>query len=93
MNKINTPGLFASVSSLKDDFGLSQTQIKVLNAVRHRGSLGATCEEIETLTGLSHQTASARVSELARKTPQRLKASGLYRRNLRNRRCIVWKAA
>ena len=38
----------------------------VLAAVRRAGAQGATCDEVETETGLSHQTASARVNALKR---------------------------
>lgn len=35
-------------------------------AVRRTGERGATCDEIEVVTGLTHQTASARCTELLR---------------------------
>lgn len=38
----------------------------VLAAVRATGAKGATCDEVEAETGLSHQTASARVNALKR---------------------------
>lgn len=37
---------------------------QILDFVLSRGPHGATCEEIEELLGLSHQTASARCAEL-----------------------------
>lgn len=44
---------------------------QILNFIVSRGTYGATCEEIECLLGISHQTASARCAEL--------KALGLIR--------------
>jgi hypothetical protein len=37
---------------------------RVSDYIRSRGALGATCDEIEMALGISHQTASARCSEL-----------------------------
>jgi len=37
----------------------------VLQAIHAAGMHGRTCDEIEEVTGLKHQTASARVRELA----------------------------
>jgi DNA-binding IclR family transcriptional regulator len=69
--------------------GISGRAMQVLNAIVTRGAEGATSEEIVQLTGLPHQTASARINELAFKHG-RIKASGRYRTNTRNRNCIVW---
>lgn len=41
-------------------------RVRVLNYVRSCGLTGATCEEAEINLGLSHQTASARFSELSK---------------------------
>ncbi len=43
----------------------SRQRDSILDFVRQRGSYGATCEEIEDALHLQHQTASARVTELA----------------------------
>jgi hypothetical protein len=40
---------------------------KVLNYVQQCGATGATCDEVEEALGLSHQTASARITELRHK--------------------------
>lgn len=39
---------------------------RVFAVVMARGPMGATCDEIEVATGLTHQTCSARVNELMR---------------------------
>lgn len=39
---------------------------QVLAWYRTRGAHGATCDELELITGMTHQTASARVHELMR---------------------------
>lgn len=49
---------------------------------------GATCDEIEWATGMRHQTASARVRELADK--KQIKDSTLRRRTRSGRQAIVW---
>lgn len=54
---------------------------KILNYIRKQGGKGATCEEIEQQLGMSHQTVSARCSELKAKklvvvTGRRETASG-----------------
>lgn len=41
-------------------------RVRILAHLRQRGDQGATCEEIEHALGMSHQTASARISELRR---------------------------
>lgn len=62
---------------------------RVLEHVRTQGERGSTCDEIEAALGLSHQTASARVHELARSG--RLEPRG--RRETRSgRRATVWAA-
>jgi GAF domain-containing protein len=66
----------------------NRLEILVLNAIRARGAHGATDDELELMTGLSHQTASARRRTLVLKeaihdsTQRRLTRSG--------RRAIVW---
>jgi predicted transcriptional regulator len=44
----------------------SRDRAAIIAEVASRGDRGATCSEIELATGLSHQTASARCSELKR---------------------------
>lgn len=47
-----------------------------------------TCDEIEMITGLSHQTASARVNDL--KKAYRIHDSGERRKTRSNRNATVW---
>jgi Mn-dependent DtxR family transcriptional regulator len=49
----------ASIAGAKE-----QIRSKILDYIREQGVDGATCEEIERALELSHQTASARCSEL-----------------------------
>jgi len=73
---------------IKDHVG--RLQREVLAWLERMGDLGATCDEIETDLGLSHQTVSARLCELERKdwitktTEKRQTRSG--------RRAFVYKA-
>jgi hypothetical protein len=62
-----------------------------LENVVHTAILGAgglACYEVEQRTGLSHQTASARITGLQHK--QLLRDSGLRRLTPSRRRAIVW---
>ena len=43
---------------------LNELELKVLDLIRLAGWAGHTTDELEVLTGLSHQCCSARVSEL-----------------------------
>lgn len=43
---------------------------RVLKYIESQGLRGATCDEAEVATGLSHQTCSARFNELNKKTDQ-----------------------
>ena len=45
---------------------LARCELKVLDCIRKRGAYGATCDEVEGLIGMSHQTASARCVGLKR---------------------------
>lgn len=55
-----------------------------------RAAHGATCDEIEGSLELSHQTASARVRELAQYG--HIHDSGLRRKTRSGRKAIVWRA-
>jgi hypothetical protein len=68
---------------------VSPLQALVLARIARRPRMGATCEEIEELTGLRHQTASARICEL--KERGRLEDSGLRRPTRSGRSAIVWR--
>ena len=61
---------------------------KVYAFVRSRGALGATDDEIEVATSLTHQTASARRHDLV--AEGRLQKSGLRRRTRAGRTAAVW---
>lgn len=50
---------------------------RVLDVLRLRGQHGATCDEVETALGLSHQTCSARCAELLRDGAVIRKAAGV----------------
>ena len=50
---------------------------------------GMTCDEVEYVTGLKHQTASARVRDLSREG--KLEASGLFRKTSSGRDACVYR--
>lgn len=60
----------------------------VLNAILAEG--GATCDRVEEVTGLSHQTASARCRQLFQ--AGRIYDSGRAARTRSGRNAIVWQA-
>ena len=64
----------------------------VLDCIRLNWTMhgGATCEEVELATGLSHQTCSARIRELVLKGLVR--DSGERRMNKSGRTATVWRA-
>lgn len=55
----------AAAESIEDSLG--ELQLLVLDLVRRSGKHGITCDEVEVLAGLRHQTASARLRELVLK--------------------------
>lgn len=59
------PNSIAAHDSIRE--AKSQLQKAVLACIKSAGMIGVSCEQIEQMLGLSHQTASARVSELKRK--------------------------
>lgn len=68
---------------------LARVKALVLDLIERAGPRGITCDEIEIASGLTHQTASARVNELMRAGS--ITASG--RRLTRSgRRAITWTA-
>lgn len=60
----------------------------VFDFIKQRTFIGATCDEIEDKLKMSHQTASARVRELALKSV--IKDSGARRKTRSGRKAIVW---
>ncbi len=63
-------------------------EVMVLKHIREQGELGATDDEIEVVTGLRHQTASARRRGLVLK--YRIKDSGKKRNTRSRRKAVVW---
>lgn len=66
-------------------------QAMVLDAIRLHTSHGATDDEIEQFTGLSHQTASARRRELVLRG--QIYADGRRRKTRNGRSACVWVLA
>lgn len=60
----------------------------VLKYIKSTGH-GATCDEVEAALNLRHQTASARVRELAK--TMRIMDSGTTRPTRSGRKAVVWK--
>lgn len=71
---------------------LNRLETIVLQRIRQAGTGGLTTDEIEAATQLSHQTASARVRDLAAKHC-RIVDSGVRRPTRSGRKAIVWVAA
>ena len=63
---------------------------QVLSAIRHAPD-GLTCDDVEALMNLRHQTASARVNEL--RNDGAIVDSGLRRPTRSGRKATVWKVA
>lgn len=61
---------------------------RVLDIIKAKPS---TCDEIERMTGISHQTTSARIRQLA--LAGEVKDSGDKRPTSSGRRAIVWQSA
>lgn len=73
---------------------LTDLHIKVLNLIKLAGWEGKTCDEIEAETGLTHQSASARVNELAHWKPTPLIEERHARRKTRaGRSAAIYVAA
>lgn len=66
--------------------GAEQLRARVLAEIATRG--GATCDEVEVALDLRHQTASARVNELAEEG--KIADSGARRKTRSGREAIVW---
>lgn len=67
---------------------LTELHLKVLSVFTDQGDFGATCDEVEILTGLLHQTASARINELVDK--KEIIKNGKKRRTRSKRRAAVY---
>lgn len=70
---------------------MSVLRQKVLDAIRSCGTHGATCDELEDLLALRHQTCSARVYEL--RNHEMIRDSGTRRMTRSNRQATVWVAS
>ena len=74
---------------------VSQLQKMVLDAVLKEGMSGATCDEVEIMLGMPHQTASPRINELKEPDaetgrPQMLFDSGKRRKTQHGQLATVW---
>ncbi len=63
--------------------------MRVLMYISQAGIDGLTCDELEVLSGLSHQTASARVNELANPMVRAIVPAG-HRPTRSGRNAVVW---
>jgi hypothetical protein len=68
----------------------SALRLRVLAELQLRADVGATCDELEQAMDLSHQTASARLREMALKGT--IVDSGKKRLTRSGRAAIVWHA-
>lgn len=64
--------------------------LRTIKAGKAGHAPGMTCDEVEEATGLTHQTASARINELRAKG--RIEDSGVVRRTRSGRAAIVWRS-
>lgn len=76
----------AAANSMVDMAAVLRT--RVLAEIQQRGDRGATCDEIEVVLELRHQTASARIRELA--IAVQVLDSGRKRLTRSQRRAVVW---
>lgn len=80
-------------TSIEALFSLTPKQLesdrgRILWEISSRG--GLTCDEVEVITGLSHQTCSARFRDLAKGTNPLIIPSGEKRPTRTGRRAMVW---
>lgn len=67
---------------------------QIFELIQAAGAAGRTCDEVERLLGLPHQTASARITELG-PNPNMLNLivdSGLRRKTRSGRLAVAWRA-
>lgn len=73
---------------------LGDLQLKVFDLIRLAGWNGKTCDEIEAETGVTHQSASARIHELIHYSPKPLiERRGTMRKTRAGRSAFVYVAA
>lgn len=70
---------------------IGRLELIVRKTIELRGIKGATCDEIEHLLALSHQTTSARCRRLA--VLGRIVDSGERRKTRSGRNAVVWRVA
>lgn len=70
---------------------LGRLEFLVLYRIASCPTNGLTCDDVECLEGLSHQTVSARIRRLAQLG--RIVDSGLRRKTRSGRAAIVWRVA
>lgn len=70
---------------------LPRLEKMVLDCLRGWGDDGLTCDTVEMMTALPHQTTSARLNQLAKR--KLIRDSGLRRPTRSGRRAVVWVAA
>ena len=63
-------------------------RLQAYEAIAEAGKDGLTCDELEHVTSMSHQTASARIRELA--MARRVADSGRRRNTRSGRKAVVW---
>lgn len=59
--------------------------------IQKRGDAGLTCDDVEFILGMSHQTASARVNEL--KNARMIVDTGIRRATRTGRKAVAWVAS
>ena len=80
----------AAAVSMRDHVG--DQALQVFAAFKARGVRGATCDEVEEITGLPHQSASARVNWLKDSKRSWIIDSGKTRATRSGRQATVWVA-
>jgi len=80
----------AAAHSLSRDVRLTMKGL-IAACLARKGKSGATCDEIERMTGMRHQTASARVNEMA--WDGAIQDTGRRDETSSGRRAIVWALA
>lgn len=63
---------------------------RILETIAKAHVIGCTCDEVETMLQFSHQTASARIRDLAK--AHLIRDSGLRRKTRTGRTATVWRA-
>ena len=83
-------GNHESVEANPLDTDKTRMRLRILRLIRCTGPFGATSDEVEQATGISHQSCSARFTEL--KARGDLTDSGMKRKTRNGRNARVWIA-